>query len=363
MHILVAHPGLHHVHRGSEIAFEQIGQAIAAMGRHSVTLAGSGHCRSDRAYRFQHLPAVRRELFEKWPKMPYLRSEFMYEELTFAISLLSSGLRNDADVTVCCSYPYTSWALRSRTFGRSRTPHVFVTQNGDWPASVARGEPAFFACDGLICTNPLYYERNKDRWRSALIPNGVDASRFRPGPSKKAELGLPEDRPIALMVSALQRNKRILEAIRAVAVVKDVHLVLAGDGILRSEVDSLARELIPDRFTRRTFTYEQMPDVYRSADVFLHTAIGESFGNVYIEALSCGRPVIAHDDTITRWILGERGILVDTNIQAELTGALKGAVSSSSRDAESSAMWAHERYSWSTIASYYEEFISSVARN
>jgi glycosyltransferase involved in cell wall biosynthesis len=321
-------------------------------------LVGSGRPRAECAYDFIHVPAVSRERFEQWPKMPFLRHHFMYEELTFALGLARLTAIAEADITMTCSYPYTNWALRRRHKGR-RPPHVFVTQNGDWPAQGQGLEPHFFSCEGLICTNPLYYERNRDRWRSTLIPNGVDPARFRPGPEKKSELGLPDDRPVVLMVSALESGKRVIEAMRAVAAVPDVYLVIAGDGPLRDEVDRLAAELLPGRFRRGTFRHDQMPDLYRSADLFLHTKIRESFGNVYVEALSCGAQVVAHDDEVTRWILGDYATLVDTTSEAALTQAIAGALAEP-RSATEAAAWAHARYSWAVVAGKYVDFFTDV---
>ena len=128
------------------------------------------------------------------------------------------------------------------------------------------------------------------------------------------------------MVSALEEGKRVLEAMRAMAEVPDAYLVVAGDGHLRDEVDKLAAEMLPGRFFRRTFSHDQMPDVYRSADLFLHTKIQESFGNVYVEALSCGIPIVAHDDEVTRWILGEHAVLVDTEFKEKLAEAIGSAL-------------------------------------
>jgi glycosyltransferase involved in cell wall biosynthesis len=236
---------------------------------------------------------------------------------------------------------------------------VFVTQNGDWPAVEQRGEARFFASDGLICTNPLYFDRNRARWHSTLIPNGVDPGRFRPGPAQKAEFGLPTDGRVVLMVSALEPGKRVIEAITAVAAVPDAYLVVAGDGPLRDEVDRLAAKLVPGRFKRGTFRHDQMPDLYRSADVFLHTKIRESFGNVYIEALSCGTPIVAHDDEVTRWILGPHATLVDSESQAALTAAVEQSLHRP-RDGAEAAAWAHARYSWDVVAAKYVDFFTGV---
>lgn len=359
MRILFALPGLHRFGRGAEVVFESVAQQIATLGEHQVSLVGSGQALPDRAYDFIHVPAVSRERFEHWPKVPFLRHEFMYEELTFAVGLLNLPAVGEADVTMTCSYPYTSWALRRPRLGKRRPPHVFVTQNGDWPARQQGPEPRFFSCEGLICTNPLYFERNQDRWNSTLIPNGVDPARFHPGPEHTAELGLPTDKPVVLMVSALETGKRVIEAMRAMADVPDAHLVIAGDGPLRDEVDRLASELLPGRFLRGTFRHEQMPDLYRSADLFLHTKIRESFGNVYVEALSCGIPIVAHNDEVTRWILGEHATLVDTESQTNLTAAIAEALKTR-RPNSAAAEWAHARYSWDVVAGKYLDFFSEV---
>ncbi len=358
MHILFALPGLHRFGRGAEVVFESVAQQIALHGKHRVTLVGSGEAVAGRAYDFVHVPATPRERFETWPKLPFFRHEFMYEELTFAARLATLPVAAEADLTMTCSYPYTNWALRRPRSGR-KPAHVFVTQNGDWPPMGEGLEPRFFGCDGLICTNPLYFERNHQRWHSSLIPNGVDPARFLPGPQQKAKLGLPTDRPVVLMVSALDTGKRVLEAMRAVAEVPDVHMVVAGDGPLRDEVDRLAAERLPGRFMRATFTHDQMPDLYRSADLFLHTKIIESFGNVYIEALCCGVPIVAHDDAVTRWILGDQARLVDSTSQALLSDAIRETLQKPFSGSDAAAQ-AHARFSWDVVAGKYAEFFEDV---
>jgi glycosyltransferase involved in cell wall biosynthesis len=161
------------------------------------------------------------------------------------------------------------------------------------------------------------------------------------------------------MVSALERGKRVIEAIQAVADVPEAFLLVAGDGPLRDEIDFLAAELLPGRFLRRTFNRDEMPDLYRSADLFLHTKIQESFGNVYIEALSCGVRIVAHDDEVTRWILGKHAVLVDSTSKALLSVAVRDALRAPAHGAEVAA-WAHARYSWEVVAAKYLDFFKGV---
>jgi glycosyltransferase involved in cell wall biosynthesis len=164
------------------------------------------------------------------------------------------------------------------------------------------------------------------------------------------------------MVSALEEGKRVLEGMQAVARVSGAFCVIAGDGPLRNEVDRLAADLLPGRFLRRIFPHEVMPVLYRSADVFLHTAIRESFGNVYIEALASGTPIVAHNDEVTRWILEDNARLVDTNSQPLLVEALNDALRTPGGSAAQRTAFAISRYSWRAVAKKYCDFFIEVHR-
>src|SRR5690606_23785384 len=118
-----------------------------------------------------------------------------------------------------------------------------------WPAYARNSEYRFFGCEGLVCTNLEYFERNKDRWRCRLIPNGVDSQRFSPGPPQREQFGLPADRLVVLMVSALIESKRVGLGVEAVSRIPDAHLVVAGNGPLRPAIDEMAARLLPGRFT------------------------------------------------------------------------------------------------------------------
>ena len=76
-----------------------------------------------------------------------------------------------------------------------------------------------------------------------------------------------------------------------------LRLVIAGDGKERDKLQRLAEAQLPERFhfageipRREMFRY------YSASDVFVFPGIQESLGMVFLEAQSCGLPVVAFDN-------------------------------------------------------------------
>ncbi|MCE7790956.1 glycosyltransferase family 1 protein [Salipaludibacillus sp. CUR1] len=72
----------------------------------------------------------------------------------------------------------------------------------------------------------------------------------------------------------------------------DTHLIVAGDGPLLSQLQAAE----PEKTTFTGFLKgERLAEVYASSDVFIFPSSTETFGNVVLEALSSGLPVIGAD--------------------------------------------------------------------
>ncbi|GAB4466008.1 MAG: hypothetical protein OHK0037_21330 [Elainellaceae cyanobacterium] len=354
-------PGLHRVRRGAEIAFESIAQELGKIENVEVTLFGSGYPKNNTSYSFVHVGNIEREKFERWPSIkPLLRNERIYEELTFIPGLAQKYNPHNFDITIACSYPYINWFLMSRG-GKKRPSHVFVTQNGDNPIRLNNYEWRFFSCDAVVCTNLEYLNSAKRKWPCKVITNGVDLKRFFPGQQDRDKFDLPRNVPLALIVSALVPSKRILQGIRAAAQIDGLHLVVCGDGPEREKVKALGAELMPGRFFYKKLSYEEMPDIYRAADIFIHMSLDEPFGNVYIEALATGLPVVAHDREVSRWILEDTAVLVDTTETSDVEyGILQALKMTSHSDILKRRSLVERRYSWEKIGKDYYEFLSEI---
>ena len=91
---------------------------------------------------------------------------------------------------------------------------------------------------------------------------------------------------------------RLLHAVAKVSQshwIPNLHYLIVGKGDDRPRLESLAARLgLSDRVTFTGFVPdEELPDHYNLCDVFALPSCIEGFGIVYLEALACGKPVLA----------------------------------------------------------------------
>lgn len=187
------------------------------------------------------------------------------------------------------------------------------------------------------------------------IPNGVDTNKFTfSGKTIKTKL----KKPIVLCAGALTKTKRINLAIRAVAKLKNVDLLVCGDGDLRSEIYDLGSKILRDRFQLIKVSYEDMPKVYRVANVFtLPSESCYSFENVLVEAMASGLPVVANNDPIRKEIVGDAGILVDPTKVEEYSLSLRSALET---DWGEKPKKQAEKFDWNNISQKYIKLIETL---
>jgi len=148
--------------------------------------------------------------------------------------------------------------------------------------------------------------RTLDEWRSgyelsapvqAVIPNGVDASDFRPGENAdrlalKSELDIPPTARVLLLVGALVR-KGVETALEVSASLgPHSYLVAVGAGP-HDRVTAMANRLGVQEQLRLVAPVPDVERYYRGADVLLFPTRYEPFGMVIAEAWASGLPVVS----------------------------------------------------------------------
>jgi glycosyltransferase involved in cell wall biosynthesis len=137
--------------------------------------------------------------------------------------------------------------------------------------------------------------RNKVEGNSVVLGNGLESFWFenKPRPSSG------EMQPLRLLyVGDFSRNKNVENVLRATAVLVSrlpIRLTLVGGGGNRHErilstLDSGQYPFVT--FLGRTNDRQKLRSVYRDHDIFVMPSFKETFGVVYLEALSQGLPII-----------------------------------------------------------------------
>jgi len=140
-----------------------------------------------------------------------------------------------------------------------------------------------------------------------VVARGVDTQMFRPelrSAALRASWGADKGSLVALVVGRLAPEKNLDVAIQAFEAMREKHpsvkLVLVGDGP--------SREALRQRCPQATFAGQRGQDelavFYASADLCLFPSLTETFGNVTLEALSSGLPVLAFDTAAaSEWLV------------------------------------------------------------
>jgi glycosyltransferase involved in cell wall biosynthesis len=161
--------------------------------------------------------------------------------------------------------------------------------------------------DAIICisskvASEIINDYNIDKKIVHIVRNPVDADKIRRLSMEKVEHSWLKEKkdPIIISVGRLVAEKdyrTLLKSFRFLRERKKAKLVILGDGPLKKELIDLADEL-GLRNDVEFLGYQKNPFAYMSrAAAFVLASTHEGFGNVLVEAMVCGVPVISTADS------------------------------------------------------------------
>ena len=132
--------------------------------------------------------------------------------------------------------------------------------------------------------------------RVALVPNGLDTGRFRPGAVERGaarkELGIEPGRLVLGYVGRLGHRKGLHHLLRAAAELPESLILLAGGGYHENNLRRLAEELGIAGRVRFLGRIADPRSVYAACDLVVAVGRGESFNRGMAEPLAMGVPAI-----------------------------------------------------------------------
>jgi len=175
---------------------------------------------------------------------------------------------------------------------------------------------AFRRADRIVTVSRFFEDGLRDRGLSQIctIQNHVDLRRFRPeakDPTLLEQLGIREDQIVVVHVSKIEPIKRPLDLVAVASKIgqaADLVYVIVGEGPLLAEMKETCRRLtVADRFRFVGWVpYDRIPGFLNIADMVVQPSESEGLSRVYLEAMACGRTLIASDIPAAREVVRHR---------------------------------------------------------
>jgi D-inositol-3-phosphate glycosyltransferase len=277
-------------------------------------------------------------------------------------------------------------ALRLRRRWRVPAVHMFHTLAqvkrrvaGIWAAADQRRavleQEVLTGMDAIVAANTLEAAQLRRLYdgsgaRIYTIPCGVDLALFTPGDRAAARraLGLPACLPLVFAAARIEPLKDLGTAIRAVGLLShvglpDAYLVIAGGpvtGRAGAQEEEWLRSLatqtgLSDRLRLvGAVAQRELPRYIAAADAVIVPSLYESFGMAALEALACGRPVIASATGGLQLTVhdGENGFLAPAGDAAAFADRLAAVLRNPvlAQHMSLRARRSAEPYSWTAVA-------------
>ena len=157
-----------------------------------------------------------------------------------------------------------------------------------------------------------------------VIPYGVDCQRFRPDVGRR---GGPGSKLHVLFVGRINQRKGIKYLLEALRLLNTEQVQVT---VLGRVVDGLELfEPFGDRVTvRPSVSAKELLAAYQSADLFVFPSVAEGFGQVLLESLACGLPVLSTTHTAAPDLVeeGREGFVVEPRRPDDLAARMEWAL-------------------------------------
>src|SRR6266403_2216491 len=188
---------------------------------------------------------------------------------------------------------------------------------------------------------------------------GVDTEVFHRGTDKfatRVELQIPTDRLLLLYVGRLASEKNVKTLFQAFESLHrrspgHFHLLVVGDGPQRDSLRDLQNTTGSVSWQRYCSDNCSLAKIYRTADLFVHPGVQETFGLVALESQACGTPVVGiRGSYMDRIILHDQESWAEEETPESLARTIEAACSRNlPRLGARASRLAEERLSWPRV--------------
>jgi glycosyltransferase involved in cell wall biosynthesis len=216
------------------------------------------------------------------------------------------------------------------------------------------------SADAIIRVNEENIEDlEKYNKETYFIPNGFNKNLFFPRDQieSRRSLALDLDKKILLSVGHLDECKGHIFLIRAIGELvnsknfKNIKLYLIGEGVLRSRLEKEIIDLGLEEYINIVGKklHKEIPLWMNACDIFVLPSLSESFGIVQLEALACGKPVVATSTAGSRQLIKSEDIGLLCKVGDVLDLAEKLSLALNKEWSKSEIIEYSQNFSWENI--------------
>jgi len=366
--VFIVCAGLGRVYRGYESSLQQTFEALVHEPDLEVKLYKGGGPEGDREEVLWNLPR-NSPLAARLSSMTN-RPDYWFEHTSFTLSLIPAISRYKPDIVYFAEDTIGRILWRLRRLIRLSSKLV-LRNNGPI-------YPPYLWYDGVQHVNTIIHriatEHGEPVQKQVFLPEGFDIEpKWRPRDKQyqaalRRRLNLPDDRPILLSVGAVNKgHKRMDYVVGEVTALPEPRPYLVMLGQQDRDTPDIRRQaqerLGEQNFAIRTVPPDEVDQYYEAADLFVLGSTFEGFGRVYVEALAHGLACLAHDNEMTRYIIGDPETVANFKEPGELARLLRQQLALSGREEAQAERHrrAYELFSWDSLKPQYVQMLHKFA--
>ena len=195
--------------------------------------------------------------------------------------------------------------------------------------------------------------------KSLIIPNGINSSFLIPGEYRKKVTHTPLE---LLYVGSFLKRKNVPALINLVKNLPARLTIVGSGGDDEKKVLQIIRNSDKINYLGQIKDQSRLTQIYKQSDIFIMTSLGETFGLVYIEAMSQGLPVIYSKNTGIDGFFeeGAIGFGVSPGSESQMKSGINRIVSNYQEISENCLAEA-KTFNWATIAEKYSDMYGRIS--
>lgn len=155
-----------------------------------------------------------------------------------------------------------------------------------------------------------------------ILSTGIDLKMFKKSDKNRLalrkKLKISPEKKALIFVGRMGKEKNVAFLLNAMNKIlkkrQDIVLLMIGDGPYLANLQKMAEKLglKGNIVFTKTIPHQEIPAYYQAADIFVFSSLTETQGIVVLEAIACGLPVVALEDSAFQGIIidNKNGFLV-----------------------------------------------------